>query len=91
MSYKVQEVIPFVLGTAVTLAFEDTIRFGHEVLTYNDPNASQLYQVIFMETVGFKVDRVYVTRYLKRKVRRAEPIRASVAEFFRDRQDYMQS
>lgn len=91
MPYKVQEVIPFVLGTAITLAFEDTIRFGHEVLTYKDPNAAQLYQVIFMETVGFKVDRVYVTRFLKRKVLRAAPIKASVEAFFRDRKNYLQS
>ena len=85
MTYKVQEAIPFIFGTAIALAYEEKIRFGHEVLTYKDPNSSQLFQAIFMETVGFKVDKVYVTRFIKRKVEREVPMKANVEAFFRDR------
>ena len=85
MTQKVQEVLPFVFGAAVALAFEEKIRFGHEVLTYKDPNSAQLYQAIFMEIVGFKVDRVYVARFLKRKMQKEIPIRKTVEEFFKDK------
>ena len=44
-----------------------------------------------MELVGFKVDRVYITRYLERKQERdiKPQIRKSVEDFFTDKIQYL--
>ena len=44
-----------------------------------------------MELVGFKVDRVYITRYLERKQERdiKPQIRKSVEDFFTDKMQYL--
>ena len=62
----VQDVIPYVFGRAIILGFEELIRFGHEIISFKDPDCAQVYQLIFTETVGFKVDRVFVLKWLKK-------------------------
>ena len=42
-----------------------------------------------MELVGFKVDRVYVTRFLKRKMHKEIHLRKTIEEFFKDKNKYI--
>lgn len=63
---KTQEILPFVVGRAITMAFESQVRFGQELLTVHDPECAQVYQVVFMEIVGFKVDEIYVIQWIKK-------------------------
>lgn len=58
--------LPFILGRAIIEVFEESIRFGKEILRLHDKNCAQVYQVVFMEMVGFKVDQVYVVKWLRK-------------------------
>ena len=48
------------VGKAILIAFEKEIRYGHELMAVHDKDCAQVYQVVFMELVGFKVDEIYV-------------------------------
>ena len=78
LTKQVQDAMPFVLGKAINVAFLELIRFGKQILSFGDKHGLQPYQVIFMETVGFKVDQVFVTSWLKRheieETRRSESV-----------------
>jgi len=54
------------MGLAIILAFTKLVRFSEELLTFGDKKKAQVYQFIFMETVGFKVDKVYIHEWLKK-------------------------
>ena len=81
--------MPFVLGKAIIVAVLELVRFGNEVISYGDPNHSQIYQVIFMETVGFKVDQVFVSNWIKKHDIPDVKIDNDVAEFLKDKAAFM--
>ena len=58
--------LPFILGKAIIVGFEDQIRFGREILSFKDPQMAQVFQFIYVELIGFKVDRIFVLNWLKK-------------------------
>ena len=52
--------LPFLFGQAIVLVFEKYIRHGEYLLRVFDPELSQLYQIIFMEIIGFRVDPSFI-------------------------------
>lgn len=86
---RVQDALPFVVGKAIELAFERQIRFGGESIRFKDPQCAQVYQVVFMELVGFKVDKVYITRYLKRHLDASVNLDPEVLDYLENRAEYI--
>lgn len=85
MTKHIQDAIPFVLGKAIHLAFIDLIRFGKKVVGFGDLQGVQPYMMIFMEVVGFKVDQVFITSFLKKHEIADLKVDSKVAEFLQDR------
>jgi len=81
--------MPFLLGRAVILAVEKSIRFGKEILSYSDKYCAQVYQAVFMEISGFKVDQVFVVHWLKRHFIKDPTVDTAVLEFINNQADYL--
>ena len=91
LTKQVQETIPFLMGRAISVAFENSIRFGAEIMNFGDKDSSQVYQVIFMEVVGFKVDQVFVRKWLKKHIKKDPSLDLQVMEFLKNKADYVKA
>ena len=81
MTKKVQDALPFVIGKALKVAFIELVRFGKRVIGFGDPQGIQPYMMIWAEVVGFKVDEVFVTRFLRKHEIADVKVDSQVAEF----------
>ena len=66
LTRQVQDALPFLFGKAIYAAFADLIRYGQSIINFGDAVGVQVYQMIFMEIFGLKVDQVFVTSWLKK-------------------------
>ena len=71
------------------MAILDQIRFGELVVNYNDLGGCQIYQVVFTEMVGFKVDRVFVQKFITKYLVSESKIDEEVLKFFSDQVGYL--
>ena len=60
------ETFPFVIGYAIRVAIEEKLKFGREYIKANDNVLVQLYQAMFLEVVGLKVDKALIKNWLRR-------------------------
>ena len=86
---SIQEILPFIIGKAIILGFEDRIRFGKDLLRYGDIDCTRVYQVIFMEIFGFKVDQVYVLNWIRKHNQPDFSLDSDVVEFIAHRGDFL--
>ena len=84
-----QEVLPFLIGRAIIVAFEEMIRFGAEILHLNDKLCAQVYQAVFMEIVGFKVDKVFILNWLTKHSKKEQSLDKDVMNFLSNKADFM--
>lgn len=82
---QLQESLPFIIGKAIMISFERQIRFGKEMVSYRDKKCSQVYQVVFMELVGFKVDSVFVQGWLEKHTIRTPKLSQDVLNFMQNK------
>ena len=86
-----QEILPFLISKAIILGADDQIRFGKELLNFHDSNHCQVYQAIFMEMVGFKVDQVFIMSWLKKHTIKDPSLDMEVVEFLENRADFLKA
>ena len=84
-----QEVLPFVLGKAIIVGFENQIRFGREILSFNDPQMAQVFQFIYIELVGFKVDQIYILNWLKKYMIKDPSLDLDVLKYIQNKSGFI--
>ena len=77
--------LPFLFGAGIQKLMDSFIRFGQQLIRQHDQFLFKLYQFVFQELVGFKVDSIYIENYLNRNHRKKEPFT------FRENADECQS
>ena len=65
--------LPFLFGAGIQKLMDSYIRFGQQLIRQHDQFLSKLYQFVFLELVGFKVDSIYIQQYLRRNQRKKDP------------------
>ena len=65
-NFSILHTLPFIFGFAIQLCVGDRIRHGAECLRVHDYDLKQLYQMIFMCTVGLKVDQNFIRTFMKK-------------------------
>lgn len=72
------------------MAILDQIRFGELIVRFNDNGGCQIYQTVFTEMIGFKVDRVFVQNFLNKYLIGESKIDEEVLKFFSDQVGYLE-